>query len=97
MAKRIVWSERAQKERYEILNYWNKRNKSKTYSIKLNKLFLERIENAAKMPEAGIPSDDPHLRTIIVRDYSIYYDIYQSHIEILTIWDNRRNPKSFKL
>jgi len=55
------------------------------------------IASAAKMPDAGIPTDDPQLRIVIVKDYSIYYDIYSSHIEILTIWDNRRNPKSFEL
>ena|ERR1700740_1561892 len=97
MAKRIVWSARARKELIEILKYWDNRNKSKIYSAKLNKLILDRTENAAKMPEAGIPSDDTQIRVLIVKDYSIHYDIYPSHIEILTIWDTRRNPKSFEL
>ena len=97
MAKRIVWSARARKELIEILKYWDSRNKSKVYSIKLNKLIFDRLENAAKMPEAGTPSNDAQIRILIVKDYSIHYDIYQSHIEILTIWDTRRNPKSFEL
>jgi plasmid stabilization system protein ParE len=97
MAKRVIWSARAQKERSEILKYWVKRNKSKTYSQKLNKLFNERIENATLQPEAGMATDDPATRILIVRDYFIYYDVYLSHIEILTIWDNRRNPDSFRL
>jgi plasmid stabilization system protein ParE len=97
MVKRVVWSARARKELIEILKYWNNRNKSNVYSVKLNGLILNRVKIAAKMPESGMPSDDTQARVLIVKDYSIYYDIYQSHIEILTIWDNRRNPISFEL
>lgn len=28
MAKQIIWTERAQKERVELLNFWNKNNQS---------------------------------------------------------------------
>ena len=40
MAKRIVWSKFALENKLEILKYGNHRNKSNTYSRKLNKLFI---------------------------------------------------------
>jgi toxin YoeB len=39
MAKKVVWSQKAQKDRRRILKYWKGRNKSNVYSIKLAQLF----------------------------------------------------------
>ncbi|MFI5161741.1 MAG: type II toxin-antitoxin system RelE/ParE family toxin [Sphingobacteriales bacterium] len=97
MAEKIEWSERARKELLEILEYWTNRNKSKTYSIKLNELVLDGVELTAEIPESGIPTKFPNVRIKIVRDYLIYYRIHTASIEVLTIWDSRRNPKKFKL
>jgi len=97
MAEKIEWSERARKELLEILEYWSNRNKSKTYSIKLNELVLDGVELTAQMPESGIPTKFSKVRIKVIRDYFIYYRIHTSSIEVLTIWDTRRNPKKFKL
>jgi toxin YoeB len=97
MAKKINWSPRAQQDRFEILEYWADRNKSKVYSEKLNRLFLNSIELLAKTPELGKPTKYSLVRIKIVRDYFIYYQINYDFIEIITIWDTRRNPKKFKL
>lgn len=97
MAKGIEWSERARNELFKILYYWTKRNKSKTYSEKLNGLILEAIELVADAPETGVPTKYTNVRIKIVRDYFVYYSIQQELIEVLTIWDSRRNPKKFKL
>jgi len=57
MAKRrIIWTKTAVEERREILNYWNNRNRSKTYSRKLNKLFSEAAMLLSKHPEIVIQS-----------------------------------------
>ncbi len=40
MARYIIWTQRAQKERIEICKYWNARNSSIIYSKKLNELFM---------------------------------------------------------
>ncbi|QBO59070.1 hypothetical protein [Chryseobacterium salivictor] len=39
MARRLKWAISAKMQRKEILRYWTERNKSKTYSRKLNNLF----------------------------------------------------------
>jgi len=98
MAAKVVWSVRARRERFEILAYWANRNKSKTCSRKLYQLFRIGMKKVAEMPESGIPTENQDVRFKIIKDYLIYYHISASKtIEILTIWDSRRNPKKFKL
>lgn len=75
MAKRIIWSRRAQEDRKYILTYWNTRNKSKGYSKKLNGLFKEAIKLIANYPEIGKPTDDKTVRIKIIRDYLIIYEL----------------------
>lgn len=97
MPGKIIWSERAAKEKIAILEYWINRNKSKRYSLRLDKLIQKSVELLSINPEIGRISNYPPVRIKIVEDYLIYYRIKQDNIEILSIWDNRRNPKSFKL
>ena len=96
MAKRIIWSYRAQQDRKEILAYWISRNKSKTYSIKLNSLFIEAIELLSVHPLIGKKTEIENVRIKIVRDYFITYRILESTIEVLTIWDSRQDPEKFR-
>lgn len=42
MARQIIWTERAQKERIAIFSFWNNRNKSVIYSKKLYEVPQER-------------------------------------------------------
>lgn len=58
MAKQIVWSLKAQKDRKEILYYWRKRNKSNEYSKKLNGLFKEALKLISDYPEIGKITDN---------------------------------------
>ncbi|MEO8887028.1 MAG: type II toxin-antitoxin system RelE/ParE family toxin [Mucilaginibacter sp.] len=97
MAKKIKWSARARKERFEILEYWSNRNKSKRYSSKLNQLFLDNIELLTQTPHIGKPTHITDLRVIIVRDYLFYYQVQSSFIEVITIWDPRRDLSKFRL
>ncbi len=97
MSKQIKWSIRANQDRLAILEYWIKRNQSNSYSTKLDSLFRENIELLAQIPELGKPTNFPKVRVKIVRDYLIFYRIKNAFLEIVTIWDSRRNPKKLKL
>jgi plasmid stabilization system protein ParE len=97
MVKKIKWSARALRERFEILQYRANRNKSKVYSAKLNQEFLDNINLLSKTPYIGKAIDIKDVRFLIVRDYLIYYQVIDAYIEIITIWDSRRNPQKFKL
>jgi toxin YoeB len=97
MAKRIIWTSRAQNDRREILEFWAKNNKSTTFSRKLNSLFIEATQLIKVHPKIGQPTDIENVRVKIIRNYLMFYELSNDKIYILTIWDSRRNPKSFEL
>jgi plasmid stabilization system protein ParE len=45
-----------------------------------------------KQAEIGVQTDVLNVRNLIEGDYSIFYEINRGTIEIVAIWDNRRNP-----
>lgn len=91
MAKRkVIWTLKANIERKEILEYWILRNKSKTFSVKLNKLIVETIKLLAEHPTIGRKTDIKDVRVKIVRDYLIFYEFSKFELIILSIWDGRR-------
>lgn len=96
MVKQVVWSLRAQNDRKEILNYWRLRNKSNTYSKKLNQLFKDSIQIIKDFPQIGKLTDDRNTRIKIVKDYLVFYEETETQIFILTIWDSRQDPDKLK-
>jgi len=97
MVKRIVWSRRAKDERREILEYWHQRNKSKVYSKKLFRLFQLAVYQIRENPTMGKSTSLKSIRMYIIKDYLMFYEILESRILILTIWDSRQNPVKLKL
>ncbi|WP_295654332.1 type II toxin-antitoxin system RelE/ParE family toxin [uncultured Mucilaginibacter sp.] len=93
MAKTIIWSARADNDLFDILDYWANRNRSDVYSIKLKGLIDDCVNLIAELPDIGKPTGIPNLRLKILRDYLIFYNVSADHLEIITIWDSRRNPK----
>jgi len=95
MAKhKIVWSNRAIKRLYGILEFYIERNKSKTYSNKLYRLLHKEVKILLKYPEIGLKTTEDTTRGLIVDDYIIYYEITDEKIIIHTIWDSRQDPDS---
>ena len=87
MAKEVIWSEQAVKDLENILRYWNLKNKSNTYSIKLNQLFREAVKIIAEYPVIGRPTDVKNVRAKKLRDYFIFYEEREKQIDILSIWN----------
>ncbi|MGM0933183.1 MAG: type II toxin-antitoxin system RelE/ParE family toxin [Bacteroidota bacterium] len=97
MARKIVWSTAANNDLQEILEYWNLRNQSKTYSKRLLKKFNLIIKLLQKFPELGIKTNRKNLRIKIFKAYKIFYEIEGNSIIILRIWDTRQNPNNLKI
>ncbi len=93
MARKVIWSLLAQSDRKNILDYWRKRNQSDAYSRKLNGLFTEAIQIIQEYPQIGKKTNLEGVRIKIVKDYLIIYELSDSYIYILTIWDSRQEPK----
>ena len=95
--KEIKWTLRAIHDKLDILDYWIERNKSKTFSEKLDILFDKSLESLSIHPRQGKKTDYRDIRIKTVRHYLIYYRIQDKCIEVIRIWDARRNPNKFKI
>jgi plasmid stabilization system protein ParE len=93
LAKRkIIWSSRAKLDLFEILDFYLKRNGTVTYSKKLNSKIRKAVKLLEKHSELGIQTDVQSVRNLIEGDYSIFYEIQSTTIEIITIWGNQQDP-----
>jgi toxin YoeB len=94
MVKKIIWSKKADTDRKNIFSYWNQRNQSNHYSIKLNKLFKEVLKLVSEHPKIGKLTDIENVRIKIFRDYLIVYEELQSEILVLAIFSSHQNLRS---
>ncbi len=97
MARRLIWTVEARNSRKNIFNYWNNRNKSKTYSNKLNILFNQNLKTVILLPEFGLATKKTNVKFIIVSHFEIIYKITEIEIVVLDIWDTRQNPTEFPI
>lgn len=97
MVKQIIWSRRAQSELIEIFEYWNNRNKSNTFSIKLNFLIEEQLKLLIENPKIGRKTDIENVYIKIIHKYLLYYEVMGNQLHILTIRHGSENPKTLNL
>lgn len=98
MAEREVrWTLRSLKDKMLIYEYWLERNQSDAYPRKLERLFKKSMSFTARFPFAGKATELEDIRYRIVKDYKLFYSITDSTIEVLTVWDSRRNPQNLRL
>ncbi len=95
--RKIVWKVKANQERKAILEYWIKRNKSKSYSIKLNQLFIETTKQIAEHPTIGRKTEYKNVRVKVIRDYLLFYEYDKIQLQVLAIWDSRRDKTELKI
>ncbi|MCT2406894.1 type II toxin-antitoxin system RelE/ParE family toxin [Chryseobacterium antibioticum] len=88
--RKVVWTDKANIERKEILEYWILRNQSKTFSIKLNKLIISNVRLLSQFPLIGRKTAFNNVRVKIVKDYLIFYEFSEAELIVLSIWDGRR-------
>lgn len=92
MAKQISWTNQAKADRINILDYYRKRNRSTSYSKKLNRIFIREIEFISKHPKIGRQSNSENVRVKVAGTYYLIYMIEVDFIFMLRIWDTRQNP-----
>lgn len=96
VARRIVWSSSAKFQLKTIFEYFNFRNKSKSYSLKLNRLIQTELKILLQQPTIGKKTSSINIRGLLIENYCIFYEINKTHIIILSVWDTRQNPKRLK-
>lgn len=94
----IKWTKKALLSFADTLKFWNEHNKSQTYSIKLRNEVRKTEKAICRNPYRGKPSDIEGCRHVsVLKNFSIYYRIKNEFVEILSFWDNRRNPDDLEL
>ncbi|MDX8568603.1 type II toxin-antitoxin system RelE/ParE family toxin [Elizabethkingia sp. HX XZB] len=96
-ARKIIWTQKANLERRDIFEYWIDRNKSKKFSIKLNKLIVGTIKQIAENPGIGRKTNLENVRVKIIRDYLLFYEFDENYLKVLTLWDGRRDENSLQV
>jgi toxin YoeB len=93
MARELIWSSAAEKEKNDILHFWIQHNKSNAYSIKLEQLINEAVELLPYYPYIGRKTDFGNIRLIVAENYLIFYEVLNTQIQILSILDGRQDPE----
>jgi plasmid stabilization system protein ParE len=94
---KIIWSEEAINNLRDIIdhleNNWTEREVRK-FALKLEKV-LDTIKN---QPFAFPASKKMGIRrAVLTRQTTIYYEIFNDTIKIVTIFDSRQNPEKLKI
>lgn len=97
MAIEIIWSPEAIIDRFQILDYWQKRFGHNNYSVKPDNKFQEVIRLISHFPDVGRKVEGRDIRFLIEEHYQIFYLSQASNIQILRMGDSRRNPEDLNL
>jgi len=73
MARKIEWTKTSIQDRFAIYKFWVEKNKSDSYSKKLEILFNEAAKLVSEFPEIGTETDLPGLRVKVIRSYKLFY------------------------
>jgi toxin YoeB len=95
--RKIIWSSRAKSDLLNILDFYFRRNGTKTYSTKLNIAIRAAIRLLETYPELGINIDIKGLRNLVHGDFNIFYEIKEKTIEIVMIWHSSQDPEKLDI
>lgn len=94
---KVIWSEEAVENLKKIIHYleenWTEKE-IKKFVQKLEKQILIITIQPDSFPKAN--NLDVH-RSVLTKQTTIYYNVHQESIRIVTIFDTRQNPKKLKL
>ncbi len=92
MALRIIYSPQFADNLEAILQFFDERNGSNSFSKKLMKIIHKQINMLSTMPEIGRLTDFPGVRILFVERYGIEYQIRDKEILIIDIYSCLTNP-----
>ena len=93
---KIEWTHFAKQQRDDIFEYWNNRNKSKTYSKKLRIIIKEKTNQLKIYPLLGKKIIDKNTRMLVFKNYSLVYHYEKEIISIISFWENQQNPEKLE-
>ncbi|MBA4304955.1 MAG: plasmid stabilization system [Sphingobacteriaceae bacterium] len=94
---KIIWSNLAEDQLYQILGYYEQRNGHADYSLKLLEEVEKRIENLLFHQEMGRLTSNKTTRVILLKQFAIFYEPTNDCIHIVSFWDLRQDPAKNKV
>jgi toxin YoeB len=92
MALKILYSPQFADNLEAILQFYDERNGSDSFSKKLMKMIHKQINMLRTMPEIGRLTDFPGVRILFVDRFGIEYQIRSEEILIINIYSCLTNP-----
>jgi plasmid stabilization system protein ParE len=80
---KVIWTKIAVKQRNEIFDYWNNRNKNNRYSKQLNLKIYRKIDQLKNFPYTGVEIENENARVLHFENYSLIYRLNINKIFIL--------------
>lgn len=98
MSKPIEWSPRSKQDYLNLLDYLTDKWGNKTIK-KFNDRLQSILELISERPEIYPSSGKKKQvrRCVISRQTSLYYQVKKDKIELITLFDNRKNPAKRKV
>lgn len=96
MARQVVWSGPAERDRKRILAYWIERNGSPAYSLKLFQRINTVLARVMQHPFVGRPADIAGIRVAKNDAYLLFYEVMADAIVVHHIWHEKRDLAKLK-
>jgi plasmid stabilization system protein ParE len=93
MDRPVVWTLNAIQDQIEIYEYWFAVTGETGYIQTLDDSIRRAIHVIRRHPHAGSPLIGTPDRYMLVDSYQLIYRLGIQHIQILQIWDTRREPR----
>lgn len=91
----IIWAKEAETDYIGTLNYWIQHNQSVSYSQKIISEVETIEEMLSENPSSGTKTHFKDTYKVkILKYFHLYYQISDKVVEIVSFWDNRRNPNN---
>ncbi len=91
MAKRIIFSKKAELDLARIIEFNDLRNRSNTYSKKFFKELIKRLRLLLKQPFSGISTDNDSVLLLIWDNYYVFYKLDDEQLIVSTIYHQKEN------
>lgn len=101
MELKIIWTQTANNNLKEIFNYY-RLNVTTSIALSIIRNLKSNVNSLSKFPYEGLNLKTPKplqnvYHFIIVRNYKIIYEIINTNIYIITIFDTRQNPEKLNM
>lgn len=90
--RKIIWSTLAIASLRDILLFYKIQNGNNDYSNKLLHQIKESVLLLGAFPNAGKSTSMYEIRELVLKRNSVFYLVASNQINIVLVWDNRRNP-----